>query len=420
MSQSPKRIEEHLSTSVEIPHKKSILQVSEFRYLLGASLTNALAMTGFNTVIGYQLYTLTKDPLSLGWLGLAEAVPSLSLALLGGHLADRFERRRIVFIMTLVIGCCLATMTYMAATHQDARLLVIYGIIFCIGLATGFLRPASSALEQQVIPTEHIGEGNSILSSVWLAGGITGAPLAGFSIDLIGIPATYAWITVLLFISTFFLSGIGRKPAPPAIEGESIWQSLREGIHYVLNNQPLVGSMMLDLFAVLFGGAMALLPIFAEDILHVGATGLGLLRTAPSIGALVVMLVTARISPTHNAGRNLLLCVGAFGVSMIIFGMSTNFFLSLGALFFSGVFDGVSMVIRRVITQRLSPEAMRGRIAAVSWVFIGASNEIGAFESGVAAKLFGVTPSVIGGGYVTLLVVAAVALRLPKLRKLTL
>ena len=137
---------------------KSILQLSEFRYLLGASLTNALAMTGFNTVIGYQLYTLTKDPLSLGWLGLVEAVPSLSLALLGGHLADRFERRRIVFIMTLVIGCCLATMTYMAATHQDARLLVIYGIIFCIGLATGFLRPASSALEQQVIPTEHISE----------------------------------------------------------------------------------------------------------------------------------------------------------------------------------------------------------------------------------------------------------------------
>ena len=165
---------------------------------------------------------------------------------------------------------------------------------------------------------------------------------------------------------------------------------------------------------------MALLPIFAEDILHVGATGLGLLRTAPSIGALVVMLVTARISPTKNAGRNLLLCVGAFGVSMLVFGMSTNFFLSLGALFFSGVFDGVSMVIRRVITQRLSPEAMRGRIAAVSWVFIGASNEIGAFESGVAAKLFGVTPSVIGGGFVTLLVVAAVALKLPKLRKLTL
>ncbi|MFN8445804.1 MAG: MFS transporter [Caldilineaceae bacterium] len=415
-----RRIEAFLSTSTAKPKQKSILQVAEFRYLSGASLTNALAMTGFNTVIGYQLYTLTKDPLSLGWLGLVEAIPSLSLALLGGHLADRFERRRIVVLMTLIVGLCLAGMTGLAFNRNDANLLAIYGIVFCIGLAAGFLRPASSAFEQQVIPLDHINEGNSLLSSVWLTGGITGAPLAGFSIDRLGIPLTYAWITLLLFVSAFLLSRIGPKPAPPPTEGESIWQSLREGIRFVVRSQPLVGSMALDLFAVLFGGAMALLPIFAADILHVGATGLGLLRTAPSIGSLLVMLVTARISVTHQAGRNLLIFVAGFGVSMLVFGWSTNFWLSLVALFFSGVFDGVSMVIRRIIVQRLSPEAMRGRIAAVSWLFIGASNEVGAFESGVAAKLLGTAPSVLAGGIATLLVVSVTSWILPELRKLKL
>jgi predicted MFS family arabinose efflux permease len=375
-------------------------------------------MTGFATVIGYQLYKLTNDPLSLGWLGLIEAIPALSLALLGGHLADRLERKHIVVAMTLVMALCLTAMTVIAANQQKANLLAIYGVVFCIGFAAGFFRPASSALEQQVIPLAHINQGNSLLSSTWLAGGITGAPLAGFSIDWLGIPATYGWAAALLFIAAFFFSRIQRRATPPPSEHESVWQSLRQGVRYVFHSQPLIGSMALDLFAVLFGGAMAMLPIFAEDILKVGATGLGWLRTAPSIGALLVMLATARISPNRRAGRNLLGCVAAFGLSMIVFGWSKNFWLSLVALFFSGVFDGVSMVIRRVITQRLSPEAMRGRIASVSWVFIGASNEVGAFESGAAARLFGVVPSVIGGGIVTLLVVAVTAWKLPGLRSL--
>lgn len=387
--------------------------------MLAAILCNALAMVGFQTVIGYQLYKLTSDPLALGWLGLVEAIPALSLSLLGGHLADRFERKRIVVAMTIVVGLCLAIITAIAYDPERVNLLVIYGVIFCIGFAAGFLRPAMSALEQQVIPEQHINQGNSISSSVWLTGGISGAPLAGFSIDWLGIPATYTWITALIFVSVLCFSLISRKPAPPPVEGESIWQSLREGIHYVKNSQPLVGSMALDLFAVLFGGAMALLPIFAEDILKVNATWLGLLRTAPSVGALLVMLLATRYSPNRQAGRNLIWCVAAFGVSMIVFGWSTNFWISLVALFFSGVFDGISMVIRKVIVQRLSPEAMRGRIASVSWVFIGASNEVGAFESGVAAKLLGTGPSVVIGGIVTLLVVGIVGWAMPGVRGLT-
>ena len=207
---------------------------------------------------------------------------------------------------------------------------------------------------------------------------------------------------------------------PPPVPGESIWQSLTQGVRYVFNQQVLVGSMALDLFAVLFGGAMALLPIFAEDILHVGAGGLGILRTAPALGAMLVMAVATRRPPTKRAGRNLLWCVAGFGVSMIVFGLSQNFILSLVALFFSGLFDGVSMIIREVIVRVFSPEEMRGRIASVSWIFIGASNELGAFESGVVARLIGAAPSDIAGGSVTLLVVALVAATLPKLRHLSL
>jgi MFS family permease len=211
---------------------------------------------------------------------------------------------------------------------------------------------------------------------------------------------------------------IGRKPIPDRVVGEGIIESLLGGVRYVRRSPPLLGSMALDLFAVFFGGVIALLPIFATDILHVGSVGLGFLRTAPSIGALLVMLVASRWPPTRHAGRTLMICVAGFGVSMVVFGLSTSFVLSLIALFFSGVTDGLSSVIRNTILRVLSPERIRGRVASVNWVFIGASNELGAFESGVAARLFGTVPSVVGGGILTLAVVGLVALAAPSLRRL--
>jgi MFS family permease len=207
---------------------------------------------------------------------------------------------------------------------------------------------------------------------------------------------------------------------PERVEGEPFLTSLLGGIRYVRKSPPLLGSMALDLFAVFFGGAMALLPVFATDVLHVGAAGLGLLRTAPSVGALLVMVAATRWPPSRHAGRTFLICVAGFGVSMIVFGLSTSFLLSLVALFMSGVTDGISMVIRATILRVLSPEAIRGRVAAVNWVFIGASNELGAFESGVAARLFGTVPAVVGGGVFTLVVVGAVAALVPGLRHLDL
>jgi MFS family permease len=244
--------------------------------------------------------------------------------------------------------------------------------------------------------------------------------MGGFAYALIGVTNTYLLIAALFGISVFCLFQISKKPKPVPEETESIWQSISQGARYVLKNQYLVGSMALDLFAVLFGGAMALLPIFASDILKVGPAGLGFLRMAPTLGALLVTVLGTRRPPTARAGRNLFMSVAGFGVSMIVFALSQNFWLSMLALFLSGVTDGVSMIIRGLIVRVMSPEHMRGRIASVSWVFIGASNEIGAFESGIAAKLLGVVPSVFWGGVVTLLVVGTVATLAPKLRRLNL
>lgn len=397
-----------------------VLRLPEFRALLGERLTNALAATALATVIGYQIYEVTRDPLALGWLGLVEAIPALSLALFGGYIADRNDRRTIILITSTVSVVCAVALAFLSSQAALTNLLAILAVIFVAGLASGFFRPAMTAFEAQVIPIEHAAKGQSWMSSVWLTGGIAGPALGGFAYALFGVTSTYLIIAALFAISVFCLFQISRKPKPVPESGESIWQSIALGARYVLTNQYLVGSMALDLFAVLFGGAMALLPIFATDILKVGPVGLGFLRTAPTLGALLVTVVATRRPPTARAGRNLFLCVAGFGVSMIVFALSQNIVLSMIALFFSGVTDGISMIIRGVIVRVMSPEHMRGRIASVSWVFIGASNEIGAFESGIAAKLLGVAPSVFVGGIVTLLVVAVTAIAAPQLRRLNL
>ncbi len=397
----------------------SLLALPEFRALVGARATNALAMSALATVVAFQAYDITRDPLSLGWLGLVEAIPALSLVLFGGHLADHRDRRTIVVVTSAIVTLSAVVLAVLSATGALA-LAGILAVIFATGVASGFERPALTALEAQVVPRAQAARGISTLSSVSLGGAILGPAAGGIAIAVIGIPTAYATIAVLLAISTACLMTIGRKPIPEPIAGEPILDSLLGGIRYVRRTPALIGSMALDLFAVFFGGAIALLPIFATDILHVGPVGLGVLRTAPSLGALVVMLVATRRPPSTNAGLSLLLCVAGFGVSTIVFGASTIFAVSLVALFVAGVTDGVSMIIRNTILRVLSPERIRGRVASVNWVFIGASNELGAFESGVAARLFGTVPTVIGGGIVTLVVVGLTAWLVPQLRTLNL
>ncbi|MFL5646711.1 MAG: MFS transporter [Chloroflexota bacterium] len=394
-----------------------LLRQHDFRALLGARLTNSLATSALATVVGFQVYAITGDPLALGWLGLVEAIPALSLVLFGGHVADRRDRRMIILVTSTVVT---ASAWALALLSLDAALTLvpILAVIFVTGLASGFERPALTAFEAQVIPLEQAVQGVSYQSSVSLTGSILGPVVGGIAVAVIGLVGSYGLIGGLLAISTVCLFVIPKKPMPEVVPGESMMQSLSGGVRYVSRTPALIGSMALDLFAVFFGGAIALLPVFATDILHVGPAGLGILRTAPSLGALGVMLIATRRPPSRHAGRTLLISVAGFGVSMIVFGLSTTFILSWVALFFSGVTDGLSMVIRNTILRVLSPERIRGRVASVNWVFIGASNELGAFESGIAASVFGTVPAVVGGGFITLIVVGAVAVTVPTLRRL--
>ena len=396
-----------------------LIRRTDFRALLLARGTNALATSALATVVAFQTYELTRDPLSLGWLGLVEAIPALSLMLVGGHVADRRDRRTIVVVMSLVATAAATALAGLSAAG-GLGLLGILSVVFVTGIASGFERPALTALEAQVVPRDEAARGVSFLSTVSQGGAILGPAAGGIAIALLGIAPTYATIAVLLAISTLSLATIPRRPAPPVVAGEPMRRALTGGIRYVVRTPALLGAMALDLFAVFFGGAIALLPIYATDILHVGAAGLGILRTAPSIGALGVMLVATRRPPSRHAGLTLLLCVAGFGLSMIVFGLSTVFVVSVVALFVSGITDGVSMVIRQTILRVLSPERIRGRVASVNWVFIGASNELGAFESGVAARWFGTVPAVVGGGVLTLAVVGITALLVPSLRRLDL
>lgn len=413
----------HAVTSKRAPasaRSASVLALPEFRALLGARFTNALGMSALATVVAFQTYDVTRQPLALGLLGLVEAIPALGLMLIGGHLADRRDRRGIILVTSLALVVGAFVLALVSLNPALVGLPLILAVVFVIGVAAGFERPAFSAFEAQVIPLEHASTGASYQGSVWTSAGIVGPALGGIAVAIIGIPATYLAITVVLAVSTVCISLIARKPIPVPQVGERFIDSLAGGVRYVRHNQPLLGSMALDLFAVFFGGAIALLPIFASDILKVGPIGLGILRTAPSGGALIAMLISTRFRPGRHAGPIFLTCVAFFGMSMLVFGLSTNFWLSMAALFVSGLADGISVVIRSVILRVESPEGLRGRIASVNFVFIGASNELGAFESGLAASVFGVVPSIVGGGLITLGVVAAVAVFLPGLRTLDL
>ena len=402
------------------PGVRAVLQLPEFRFLLAANAFATLASRALAVVIGYQIYERTHNTLALGFLGLVEAIPAVSLALFGGHVADRTDRRAIVLTTQAVSIVCALLFALISLNAKAAGLVALYAVIFIAGIARGFADPAASAFEMQVVPREHYVRASAVGSSLWQTCAIVGPAIGGFAYDLLGVTNTYLYIATLLVLSWICIFRIAPKPTPIPEPTESIWHSIAEGVRFVMHSQPLIGSMALDLFAVLFGGAIALMPVFAKDILHVGARGLGFLNAAPSVGALFVMLWSARNPPLRHAGRNLMLCVAGFGVCIIIFALSRNFYLSLLALAGTGAFDGVSVVVRKSIMRLMSPEHMRGRISSVMWIFIGSSNEIGAFESGFAAKLLGTVRSVWLGGLVTLGVVGATALVAPELRNLSL
>jgi MFS family permease len=344
-------------------------------------------------------------------IGLAEAVPFISLALFGGYMADRFNRKKIylwsfvvVCIVTLILIFGLSDAFFFKIDEKNQPW-VIYLSVFIFGIARGFYNPSWSSLKPFLVKAEHYSNSASWSAQFWQVGRIAGPVLGGFLYAFIGF-INSLWVVFGLFILTIILASfISKKEIKNQTKGKLL-ESLKEGFVFVRQNKILWYSIVLDMFSVLFGGVIAILPVFAKDILNVGAEGLGFLRSAPAVGAVLVMLGTAYFPPTNKAWRNMLLAVAGFGVATLVFAVSTNFYLSCFALFFTGAFDSISVVVRSTILQILPPDHMRGRISSVNGVFVSTSNELGAFESGLAAKMLGTVTSVLFGGVMTLVVVA--------------
>ena len=392
------------------------LRIPDFRWLISGHAALTFAREAQIVVIGWQVYAATKDPLALGLIGLAEAIPLLGFALYAGHLADRLPRRALAVAGAL--GMALTSVLLLLVTMMPSlNVWAIYALVFAGGLARSFVRPAISALGAEVVPREIYPSAVAWRTSVWHLAAIAGPAAGGLVYGFAGATAAYASVVVLMIISVGAFIAVRHRvrPAPP--EELPVFESMKGGLRFVWNEPVLLGAMTLDLFSVLFGGATALLPIFAA-MLHVGPEGLGILRAAPAIGSISVGVFFAHRPPLRRAGPALLTCVALFGVFMIGFALSRTFYLSFAFLLFSGMADGVSVVIRGVLMQTRAPGHLLGRVSSVSQMFIGASNELGAFESGVAARLLGAVPSVVLGGTITLLVVALTAWRAPQLRRL--
>ncbi len=407
-----------MPSKISTHHFATALKNPDIRFWIGSVGFFTLGSRALAVVIGFQIYRITHSALCLGWLGLVEAIPALSLVLIGGYVADHFSRRKILLITRASSCICALALASLSAQSYAHSLIGLYAVVFAAGIARGFADPANSAFEAQIVPKTITVNGASWIASVWVGCSVVGPAIIGFVFDAWGAYGSYILITAFFILSWFFTLAIGPKPQIMPQQKEPILKSITSGWRFVLSQQPLWGAMTLDLIAVLFGGVIALLPIYASDILHVGAKGLGLLNAATSVGALATMLYATKHPPIAKAGRNLLFTVAGFGVSILIFGFSKNFLLSLFALALSGVFDGISMVIRRSMVRLLSPDDMRGRISAVSWIFICSSNELGAFESGMMAAWIGAIPCVAVGGVITLAVVGLTASIAPQLRKL--
>lgn len=398
------------------------LRIRDFCLFVSARFFVVLAINLQAVVVGWQVYSITNDPLSLGLIGLAEALPSIAVSLYAGHVADVVIRRKIILTCLSILVLCSAALLILSLDMGSFLLangiLPIYSVIFVSGVARGFLTPANFAYMPQLVPRTVFKNAITWNSSFWQTALIGGPAVGGFVYGFFGLQAAYVVDVVLTIASLTLVLVLSNKPLPELSEEQGMVEKIKTGLRFVFNNKIILGAISLDLFAVLFGGAVALLPVFAKEILHAGPEALGVMRSAPSIGALLVAFYIAHNPVNTNMGRKLLWCVAGFGLCMIGFALSTWFWLSLALLFLSGCFDGVSVIIRSTLLQTLTPENMKGRVSAVNNIFIGSSNEIGMFESGVAARLLGVVPSVIFGGCMTLLTVSIAAWKAPTLRRL--
>jgi len=391
------------------------LRYAEFRYFLFTNFFVTVGLLIQEVIIGYELYRLTHDPLAIGMIGLAEAIPFILLSLFGGHYSDKLSKKNIMlwslaFTMLASVVLYFLSFSLLTEAHAGELKYVIWGVIFFIGICKAFFFPASTSIKAYLVPREVYANSAAWSSSSWQTGVIIGPGVSGFLYSLFGFSGTLLFVIAIIFLSIISVALIKNRPPDPSEEGTML-EKIKEGFRYTYKTKIIFYSISLDMFSVMFGGVVAILPVFAEDILHVGAEGLGIMRAAPSIGAVLVLFVLSKYSPMKRAWRNLLWAVAGFGAATLVFAISENYILSVAALFATGAFDSVSVVIRSTLLQLLVPDNMRGRVNAINGIFLSTSNEVGAFESGLAAKILGAVPSVVFGGAMTLVIVTYIWLK---------
>ena len=401
----------------------SPLRHPEFRIFIFARFFLIMALRMLGTVAAYQLFELTQDSFSIGLAGLSEFVPVFLLALYAGHVIDQSDKRTLLLKGVLTYSLCVVALIiftsawFSGLVHSRSLQLFFYGVIFCTGAIRAFTGPATNAIISQLVPREILHFAANISSSTWLAASITGHASAGFFIAWFGVHITFYIILAYVLTAALLISLIKKKPAANSNKDIRAWDSVKEGLAFVYNNKIMLGAISLDLFAVLFGGAVALIPEFAKKILQVGPIGFGWLNAAMDIGS-VIMITTLTLRPMkRKQGYILMYVVAAFGLCIIIFGLSSWYWLSFIALLLAGMMDGISVIIRGTILQLTTPDDKRGRVSSVNSMFINSSNELGQFESGFMARALGTVPSVIFGGCMTILVVIITWFRAPGLRK---
>ncbi|WOD44954.1 MFS transporter [Hwangdonia lutea] len=402
------------------------LRIKEFNIFLLVRFALVFGWSMQFVVIEWQVYALTKDPLALGIIGLCEFLPAFLLAPFAGHIVDKKEKRNLftlcIALFSLIsFGLFWLTSSTVEATWETSAILYgIYALVFFGGVLRAFFGPTIFSLIALLVPKKIYPNAATWSSSTWKGANVFGALVGGFLIAWIGVHYTLGIIFLLVMLALLLVFQITKKPVLNKGRNESVKESLKAGLSFVFNDKVILGALTLDMIAVLFGGAVAIFAVFAKDILDAGPKGFGLLNAALSSGSIITMLATTYIPITKNTGKKLLVSVFGFGACMIVFGASKLLWLSILALFFSGVFDGISMVVRQTILQLKTPDAMRGRVGAVNSMFVGSSNELGALESGIAARIFGAPLAVVLGGTVTLIVVGIIGVKNKPLRKLDL
>jgi MFS family permease len=403
-------------TTVPVHDPYAVLRNRDLVLYMVGRFVASFGQQMLTVAVGWELYERTHSALSLGFVGLTQMIPMFLFTLPAGHIADNYERKRIIILTTFIIACSSAGLTLISASK--APVLFIYFCLFTAGSARTFLWPSSSAFLPQLVPRHEFSKAVTWSSGSFHLSSVAGPAAGGALIALTRHAApVYALNALAALICLTLISLVRRQPGVAAVKEKMTVSSLIAGFRFVFANQIILGTITLDLFAVLLGGATALLPVYAKDILRVGPSGLGLLQAALPAGALTCALILAHRPALQKAGRAMLWAVAAFGLATVVFGVSRSFWLSLAMLFTCGAVDNISVVVRHTLVQLLTPDEKRGRVSAVNSLFIGTSNELGGFESGFVAHLAGPVFSVVSGGIGTVLVVMAVALAWPQIRK---